>query len=62
MFGFGYESRRRFDLLRLWSADSAIPEIASKLYTTLEAEVPADKYKGVALVAHSMGGLVIQEL
>jgi pimeloyl-ACP methyl ester carboxylesterase len=60
-FGFGYESKRRFDLLGLWSADAAIPEIATKLYTTLRTEVPPSKYKGVALVAHSMGGLVVQQ-
>jgi hypothetical protein len=61
LFGFGYESRRRFDLLGLWSADAALPEIATKLYTTLSTEVPKGKYKAIALVAHSMGGLVVQE-
>jgi pimeloyl-ACP methyl ester carboxylesterase len=61
LFGFGYQSKRRFDLLGLWSADAAIPEIATKLYTTLLTEVPPDRYKGVALVAHSMGGLVVQQ-
>ena len=61
LFGFGYESRRRFDLLGLWSADAALPEIATKLYTTLSIDVPKGKYKAIALVAHSMGGLVVQE-
>lgn len=60
LFGFGYESRRRFDLLGLWSADAAIPEIATKLYATLFTEVSPTKYKSIALVAHSMGGLVVQ--
>jgi pimeloyl-ACP methyl ester carboxylesterase len=61
LFGFGYESRRRFDLLGIWSADAALPEIATKLYTTLDSEVSPNKYKAIALVAHSMGGLVVQE-
>jgi hypothetical protein len=61
LFGFGYESRRRFDLLGLWTADAALPEIAIKLYTTISTEVPKGKYKAIALVAHSMGGLVVQE-
>jgi pimeloyl-ACP methyl ester carboxylesterase len=61
LFGFGYESRRRFDLLGFWSADAALPEIATKLYTTICADVPLGKYKAIALVAHSMGGLVVQE-
>ena len=61
LFGFGYQSKRRFDLLGLWSADAAIPEIATKLYGTLLIEVPPRRYKGIALVAHSMGGLVVQQ-
>ena len=61
LYGFGYQSRRRFDLLGLWSADAALPEIATMLYTTIFTEVPKGKYKAIALVAHSMGGLVVQE-
>ena len=61
LFGFGYESRRRFDLLGLWSSDAALPEIATKLYTTLQRNVSPNKYKAIALVAHSMGGLVVQQ-
>jgi pimeloyl-ACP methyl ester carboxylesterase len=61
LFGFGFESRRRFDLLGLWSADAALPEIAIKLYTTISTEMPTGKYRAIALVAHSMGGLVVQE-
>jgi pimeloyl-ACP methyl ester carboxylesterase len=61
LFGFGYESRRRFDLLGMWSADAALPEIATKLYAFIRTEVPPGKYKAIALVAHSMGGLVVQE-
>src|SRR5271165_5018806 len=61
LFGFGYESRRRFDLRGLWSADAGLREIAVMLYTKLSSELPPAKYRAVALVAHSMGGLVVQE-
>jgi pimeloyl-ACP methyl ester carboxylesterase len=57
LFGFGYSSRKRFDLLGLWSADPALEQIAEKLTTTLELE--AKNYR-FAFVAHSMGGLVVQ--
>jgi pimeloyl-ACP methyl ester carboxylesterase len=61
LFGFGYQSRRRFDLLGLWSSDAALPEIATELFTTINNQIPSKKYKAIALVAHSMGGLVVQE-
>jgi len=51
LFGFGFESRRRFDLLGLWSADAALPEIAIKLYTTISTEMPTGKYRAIAMVA-----------
>src|SRR5271170_5976133 len=57
LFGFGYSSNKRFDLLGLWSADPALEQIAEKLTTTLELE--AKNYR-FAFVAHSMGGLVVQ--
>src|SRR5580704_641443 len=61
LFGFGYESRRRFDLLGWWSADAALPEIATELYSTLFTGAVKGKYKAIAWVAHSMGGLVVQQ-
>src|SRR6202451_2971173 len=59
LYGFGYESNRRFDLLGLWSADASIPIIAEMLYTKSVNELK--DYKVLALVAHSMGGLVVQQ-
>jgi Alpha/beta hydrolase family len=57
--GFGYASSKWFDISGLWSADPAIPEIATKLYT--QTQTSAGKYDRLALVAHSMGGLVVQQ-
>jgi pimeloyl-ACP methyl ester carboxylesterase len=56
LLGFGYQSRRRFDILNLWSADASLVEIATELATAV-ALLP---YKQISIVAHSMGGLVVQ--
>jgi pimeloyl-ACP methyl ester carboxylesterase len=56
---FGYESSAFFDLAGLWSADARIEEIATMLDTTLTGG--PQTYDAVALVAHSMGGLVVQQ-
>ena len=56
LFGFGYQSKRRFDILKLWSADAGLEEIATALFSTPEL----GPYQRLALVAHSMGGLVVQ--
>jgi pimeloyl-ACP methyl ester carboxylesterase len=56
LFGFGYQSRFRFDILNLWSADAKLEEIATALFSVPELT----PYKRLALVAHSMGGLVVQ--
>jgi hypothetical protein len=36
IFGFGYQSRKRIDLLGIWSADARLEEIAIKLKSTPE--------------------------
>jgi predicted alpha/beta hydrolase family esterase len=59
MVGFGYVSTRLFDLAGLWSADAALPEIARMLQS--RPEISANKYDRLAFVAHSMGGLVVQQ-
>jgi pimeloyl-ACP methyl ester carboxylesterase len=59
LYGFGYESNRRFDLLGFWSADASISIIADMLYTKSINELRG--YKALAFVAHSMGGLVAQQ-
>jgi alpha/beta hydrolase fold len=54
--GFGYESGCRFDIVNLWSADAGLEEISTMLYTDLDSP----RYERIALVAHSMGGLIVQ--
>jgi len=56
LFGFGYRSKRRFDILNLWSADARLEELAIELYSTPKLR----RYQRLAFVAHSMGGLVVQ--
>ncbi len=59
MVGFGYVSTRLFDIPGLWTADAALPEIAQMLYG--RPELSPSKYDKLALVAHSMGGLVVEQ-
>lgn len=59
LFGFGYTSTRGFDLIGLWSADPRIEEISVALRGDLAAR-NMRRYNAVALIAHSMGGLVAQ--
>lgn len=54
----GYESSRFLDVAGLWSADARIEEIATLMYTALSGASGA--YDVLAIVAHSMGGLVVQ--
>ena len=59
LLGVGYQSNRRFDLTGLWSSDAQLTEIATMLHS--RPELSPGKYKRLALVAHSMGGLVVQQ-
>ena len=58
MYGFGYPSHKSFDILGLWTADPALNQIATKLNS--EPALRTERYDALALVAHSMGGLVVQ--
>jgi pimeloyl-ACP methyl ester carboxylesterase len=55
--GVGYQSNRRFDLTGLWSSDARLEEIANMLHARPELS----RYKRLAFIAHSMGGLVVQQ-
>ena len=59
VFGIGYSSNLRLELARLWSADAPLDVLGYYLRTMLVLP-PLDQYRKVALVAHSMGGLVVQ--
>jgi pimeloyl-ACP methyl ester carboxylesterase len=58
LLGFGYRSGKLFDLVGLWSADAQLEEIATMLQS--RPEIAASRYDTLCLVAHSMGGLVVQ--
>jgi pimeloyl-ACP methyl ester carboxylesterase len=56
----GYPTKLRLDLLAsIWSADPDLPMLAMSLHTSCITP-PLDRYKSLALIAHSMGGLVVQ--
>ena len=59
LLGFGYQSHLRFDLPGLWSSDARLEEIAIMLHS--RPELSREKYRRLAFVAHSMGGLVVQK-
>lgn len=61
VFSYGYAtSLFRFETPQLWSADPDIERLALGLRTAA-ALPPLNQYKSLAFIAHSMGGLVVQE-
>ncbi|UYG07161.1 tetratricopeptide repeat-containing protein [Halomonas sp. M4R1S46] len=58
VYSAGYPTNLSIDL-PIWTSDPEIRLIAAGLATKLK-HTPLDQYGAVALVAHSMGGLVIQ--
>jgi pimeloyl-ACP methyl ester carboxylesterase len=59
LLGVGYQSNLRFDLPGLWSSDARLEEIAIMLHA--RPELSSGNYRRLAFVAHSMGGLVVQQ-
>lgn len=59
IFGLGYASSLRVDVPGLWSADPGLKILSRSLRTALSIP-PLSRYRTIALVAHSMGGLVAQ--
>jgi hypothetical protein len=59
LHAFAYSSTRMFDLRHIWSADASIKEISLMLATAI-ASSEMKRYRSVALVGHSMGGLILQ--
>ena len=60
VYTMGYDTALYPDLLRgIWSADAGLETLAGLLHTTLTAGKLA-AYEAVALIAHSMGGLIAQ--
>jgi pimeloyl-ACP methyl ester carboxylesterase len=59
VFGLGYPSSLRIDVPHVWSADPDLDVAARTLRSTLGL-APFRGYKALAIVAHSMGGLLVQ--
>jgi pimeloyl-ACP methyl ester carboxylesterase len=59
IFSLGYSTSMLPDIRGVWSADPDLPIVALHLITRLEL-APLAPYRSLALVAHSMGGLVVQ--
>ena len=59
IYTLGYATTFRPDFLGVWSADPDLPILATMLTTQASID-PLRRYKSLAMVAHSMGGLVVQ--
>ena len=59
IYTLGYATTFRPDILGVWSADPDLPILATMLKTQARI-APLRRYRSIALVAHSMGGLVVQ--
>ena len=59
IYTLGYATTLRPDFLGVWSADPDLPILATMLKTQASID-PLRHYRSLALVAHSMGGLVVQ--
>ncbi len=60
IYSIGYPTKLRLDLLAgLWSADPDLTLLGLSLHSTCKVS-PLNRYDSLALVAHSMGGLIVQ--
>ncbi|MFY9647605.1 MAG: alpha/beta fold hydrolase [Terriglobales bacterium] len=59
VFSLGYHTGLSLDVVGIWRADPGLISLADLLATRAALE-PLKRYKSVALIAHSMGGLVVQ--
>lgn len=60
IFTVGYATTLLPDVVGIWSADPDLPILGTMLSTELGTP-PFARYQSVALIAHSMGGLVVQK-
>lgn len=61
IYSLGYPSGFWLDLVGIWKADPPIQTLADGLRTALRNISPLNSYESLALIAHSMGGLVAQQ-
>jgi pimeloyl-ACP methyl ester carboxylesterase len=60
IFTVGYATTLQPDVVGIWSADPDLPILSKMVGTELQIP-PFVRYRSLALIAHSMGGLVIQK-
>ncbi|MBF0423059.1 MAG: alpha/beta fold hydrolase [Magnetococcales bacterium] len=61
LWTFGYSSKRGLDIPWMWSADASINTLSDLLKSQARLN-PLSRYNALALVCHSMGGLVAQKM
>ena len=59
LFTLGYATTMLPDIVGIWSADPDLPILAT-MYRTELGIAPLNSYEKLVLIAHSMGGLVVQ--
>ena len=59
VFSIGYSTSLAFDLAGVWSADPEIITLGGLIQTVTDV-APLDRYESLAILAHSMGGLLVQ--
>lgn len=60
IYSIGYSTSLSFDLAGIWSADPALITLGGLLNAVTDVP-PVGTYKAIALMAHSMGGLLLQK-
>lgn len=58
IYSMGYSSRLAPDIVGIWSTDAPIQRLADLFRTTVQLGLR--NYRALAVVAHSMGGLIVQ--
>lgn len=59
VLSIGYSTSLRLDVPHFWAADPSLSTLSINLATTLKLP-PLSNYEAIAIVAHSMGGLIVQ--
>jgi pimeloyl-ACP methyl ester carboxylesterase len=59
VFSIGYSTSLAFDLAGVWSADPEIITLGGLIETVADLP-PIDAYESIAILAHSMGGRLVQ--
>jgi pimeloyl-ACP methyl ester carboxylesterase len=61
VYSIGYPTSATFDIVGVWKTDPDISGVALSLKTRVLFDLSLRRYKNVAVIAHSMGGLVAQQ-